>query len=140
MSLADRFKRAPTHGGARLPIAGMAPTPIELYKAGPLGPCAATVVADAIRLESGAQRFRIVETWTPPEDGFGEITETTLVDDALEATSAAKRAADEWRQGSARSARLAPGGRLRAPAAKPGPGTMRAVGAFELAPHPDRLA
>lgn len=124
MGLRDRFVKAPTHGGARLPLAGTATPATRLWHAEALGPCRATVTVDAIRLESGRQRFRVTETWTPPERGYGEIIEVTLHDDPVDATIAGKKAADDWRRGTARSALLAPGGRLRVNTPAGGPGTM----------------
>jgi hypothetical protein len=112
MGLADRFKEAVSFGGRRLPHAGGHEL-VELHRQGPLGPCRATVVVSGLRLESGRRAYRIDERWTPPHDGFGEITETEVLYDAVRAVEAGKQRADEWRAGSARSELLAPGGRLR---------------------------
>jgi hypothetical protein len=120
----------PSFGGRDLPDTGTGLQPIRLRSEGPLGPCKATVVAEAVRLESGRQRFRVVETWQPPHAGYGEITETTLVESVEAARELAGRAADEWRQGTGRSERLAPGGRLRAGKPTGRTGLIRAVEAF----------
>jgi hypothetical protein len=115
VGIRDRFRGHRSFGGEALPLAGKQSAPIELKRYGPAGPCQALVVVDAYMLESGLIRFRVTETWQPPQEGFGEISELAMYDTEGEALVHAVDAAAEWRAGSARSHRLAPDGRLRAP-------------------------
>ncbi len=100
------------------PVAGTEPEPVVLFRASELGPCRATVVADVFQLASGRWCFRVTECWTPPVAGAGAVLEVTILPDngagAFAAARLAGETAEAWRQGSARSEELAPGGRLRA--------------------------